>query len=661
MSLNKNQEIECFLSTNQKGVGFCKFLDKNIADKVEIKNDDLNRAFSGDLVRVKIIGKMYDTYQGKVTEIVERKQHVYAGHIEEEAGKYFFKSHDKKIYTDFYIPRDQINGAKVDDKVIAEIYEWADPRRSPLARVVNILGKRGDSKAEIASMSEERGFGVGFPEGVEDEALEIHKQGITEKDLEGRRDFRKVTTFTIDPIDAKDFDDAISVEFLSPEQSRGVDDAVVEVGVHIADVSHYLKPGMKMNDEAERRTTSVYLVDRVVPMLPEVLSNDLCSLVPNQDRLTMSAVFKLNKKGEVVERWFGETVIHSDKRFSYEEAQEVIVGDGPFKKELTFLNETAKILKQKRYEAGSISLETEEVKFKLDENGVPVEVIRKVRFDAHKLVEEFMLLANVEVAKYISDLGKKSGVEKHVGIYRIHDKPDAEKMHNLSIFLYNLGYNAPFKDDTISPHDLNKVMEESVKDPNQQTIQTQIVRSMQKAIYSTHNIGHYGLAFKYYSHFTSPIRRLPDVLIHRLMKKYLKGGTTDKKDEVWHETMCLRSSQKEKDAADAERGSIKYKQVEYMSSRIGTEVTALVTGLAPHGIFLEDEYSKCEGMIRFRDLGTEFFTFDEKKYVVQGDQGTTFRMGDVYKVKVVGADLETKTIDYQIINKIRGIEAQKLK
>jgi ribonuclease R len=653
MSLNKNQEIECFLSTNQKGVGFCKFLDKSIADKVEIKNDDLNRAFSGDLVKVKIIGKMYDTYQGKVTEIVERKQHVYAGHIEEEAGKFFFKSHDKKIYTDFYIPRDQINGAKVDDKVIVEIYDWEDPRRSPLAKVVNILGKRGDSKAEIASMSEERGFGVGFPEGVEDEAVEIHKIGINESDIDGRRDFRKVTTFTIDPIDAKDFDDAISVEFL--------DNDIVEVGVHIADVSHYLKPGMKMNDEAERRTTSVYLVDRVVPMLPEVLSNDLCSLVPNQDRLTMSAVFKLNKKGEVVERWFGETVIYSDKRFSYEAAQEVILGNGEYKKELDYLNSTAKILKQKRYEAGSISLETEEVKFKLDENGVPVEVIRKVRFDAHKLVEEFMLLANVEVAKYISELGKKSGVEKHVGIYRIHDKPDSEKMHNLSIFLYNLGYNAPFKDDTISPHDLNKVMEASAADPNQQTIQTQIVRSMQKAIYSTHNIGHYGLAFKYYSHFTSPIRRLPDVLIHRLMKKYLKGGTTDKKDEVWHEAMCLRSSQKEKDAADAERGSIKYKQVEYMSSRIGSEVTALVTGLAPHGIFLEDEYSKCEGMIRFRDLGTEFFTFDEKKYVVQGDQGTTFRMGDVYKVKVVGADMEMKTIDYQILSKIRGIEKQKLK
>jgi ribonuclease R len=271
-----------------------------------------------------------------------------------------------------------------------------------------------------------------------------------------------------------------------------------------------------------------------------------------------------------------------------------------------------------------------------------------------------MLLANVEVAKYISGLSKKGDPEKHVGIYRIHDIPDSEKMHALSIFLYNLGYNAPFKDDTISPHDLNKVMEQAKNDPNVQTIQTQIVRSMQKAIYSTHNIGHFGLAFKYYSHFTSPIRRLPDVLIHRLMKKYLKGGETDKKEEVWHETMCLRSSQKEKDASDAERGSIKYKQVEYMSSRIGQEFTALVTGLAPHGIYLEDEYSKCEGMVRFRDLGDEFFTFDEKKFIVQGDQGTTFKMGDVYKVKVLAADLETKNIDYQILTKVRSMEAKKI-
>lgn len=648
MTFKKNDEFECLINTNAKGDGFVKFFDKKITDKVEIKNADLNKAFSGDTVRVKIIEKNDDAYFAKVVEIISRKQAVYAGHLEQQDGKFFFTSHDKKIYTDFYVPHDNLNGAQVGDKVIVSIKDWEDARRSPIANVEKIMGKKGDSRAEIASMSEERGFNVGFSDKVENEAKEIHNKGITEEDLKGRRDFRPITTFTIDPFDAKDFDDAISVNFLA--------DGKVEVGVHIADVSHYLKSGMNMNDEAERRTTSVYLVDRVVPMLPEVLSNDLCSLVEGQDRLTMSAVFVLDKNGEVIERWFGETVINSHKRFTYEQAQEIIVAkSGQFEKELTYLNDTAKIYKQKRFDAGAISLETEEVKFKLDEAGVPIEVIRKVRFDAHKLVEEFMLLANREVATYIHGLGEKN----HVGVYRIHDAPDAEKMHALSIFLHNLGYNAPFIDDTISPHNLNKVMAEAEADPNKATIQTQIVRSMQKAVYSTENIGHYGLAFKYYSHFTSPIRRYPDVMIHRLMKRYLKGETSTKEDKTWHQAMCLRSSIKEKDASDAERGSIRYKQVEYMSTRIGSEIVCLVTGLSPWGIYLEDEYSKCEGMIRFKDLGSEFFKFDEKAFVVIGDQGTIFRMGDVYKCVVMKTDLELKTIDYKIVSKVREMGKSK--
>jgi len=648
MTFKKDQEFECILNTNGKGDGFARFFDRKITDKVMIENKDLNKAFSGDVVKLRIIGKEGDAYLARVVQIVERKQDVYAGHLECEDGKFFFVSHDKKIYTDFYIPHDNVNGAQAGDKIIVSIKDWEDARRSPIAEVVKIMGKKGDSAAEIASMSEERGFNVGFSPDVEQEAKEIHTRGITEDDLVGRRDFSKIATFTIDPFDAKDFDDAISVNFL-PEGK-------VEVGVHIADVSHYLKLGMSMEKEAERRTTSVYLVDRVVPMLPEVLSNDLCSLVEGQPRLTMSAVFILDKNAEVVDRWFGETVINSHKRFTYEDAQEIIVAKvGQFEKELTYLNDTAKIYKQKRFDAGAISLETEEVKFKLDDKGVPIEVLRKVRFDAHKLVEEFMLLANREVATYIHGLGEKT----HVGVYRIHDIPDTEKMHALSIFLYNLGYNAPFKDNTISPHDLNQVMAEAENDPNKATIQTQIVRSMQKAIYSTQNIGHFGLAFKYYSHFTSPIRRFPDVMIHRLMKKYLAGGTSDDKDLAWHEAMCLRSSTKEKDASEAERGSIRYKQVEYMSYRIGTEITALVTGLSPWGIYLEDEHSKCEGMIRFKDLGQEFFKFDEKAFVVTGDQGTIFRMGDVYKCTVMKTDLELKTIDYKINSKVREMGKSK--
>lgn len=650
MTFNKNQLVECSLVTNTKGDGFCKFYDRNITDKVEIKNEYLNKAFAGDLVKVRIVGKNRDVYEGRVEEIVSRRQGSYAGHIEEDKGKFYFKSHDKKIYTDFLIPKENLNNATPGDKVIVSIFDWTDGRRSPVGRVEKVMGRKGDSFAEIASMSEERGFQVGFSKEVEDEANQIHTKGISEEDKAKRKDFRSTTTFTIDPIDAKDFDDVISVKFL-----EGGD---VEVGVHIADVSHYLKPGMNMNIEAENRTTSVYLVDRVVPMLPEVLSNDLCSLVEGVDRLTMSAVFVIDKNSNVKSRWFGETVINSAKRFSYEDAQEVIVKkEGKFEKELTYLNETAKILKERRIKEGAILLESEEVKFKLDEKGVPVEVIRKVRFDAHKLVEEFMLLANLEVASYIHSLGPKN----HVGVYRVHDKPDKEKMHALSVFLYNLGYNAPYLDDTIEPKYINQVMLDAEDDPNKGTIQSQIVRSMQKAIYTTKNIGHYGLAFKYYSHFTSPIRRYPDVLIHRLMKRYLGGGTTTKEEEAWHESMCLRSSMREKDASEAERNSIKFKQVEYMSARIGTEVSAIVSGLSAWGIFLEDEYSKCEGMIRFKDLGDEFFKFDEKAYIVIGDRGTVFRMGDVYKCRVEKTDLELKTIDYKILEKLRELGKKKLK
>ncbi len=655
MKFKKGQIIEGILGVNNKSEGFVKFLDKKITERIDIRNGDLNRGFPGDKVKVEIVGveEKYGEviYQGKVEEIVERNQDIYAGHIEMEDNRYFFVSHDKKIYTDFIIPSQNLNGAQVNDKVVVEIESWQDAKRSPIGKVTQVLGKRGESRAEMESLALEKGFKDGHDEKVIKEAEEIHKRGITEEDKKDRRDFRQTTTFTIDPFDAKDFDDAISVKFL--------ENNLVEVGVHIADVSHYLKDGMAMEEEAKKRTTSVYLVDRVVPMLPEVLSNDLCSLVEGVDRLTMSAVFVMDTKTlEIKERWFGETVIHSAKRFTYEEAQDVIVGktEGPFKKEIITLNETAKKLKEQRFRNGAISMETEEVKFKLDEKGVPVEVIRKVRFDAHKLVEEFMLLANQEVATFVNNLGPKN----HVGIYRVHDKPDSEKMHALSIFLYNLGFNAPFKDDTISPKDLNRIMDEVEKDPNKTTIQNQIIRSMQKAIYTTQNIGHYGLAFEYYSHFTSPIRRYPDVMIHRLMKKYLAGGTTEPKDQAYYEALCLRSSEREKDAAEAERNSVRYKQVEYMSYRIGSEVTCLVSGITNFGVFLEDEYSKCEGLVKFKDLGDEFFKFDQKSYTVQGDRGTVIRMGDVYKCKVMKTDLELKAIDYQMISKVREMGKRRL-
>ncbi len=660
MKFKKGDILECSLGINAKGAGFAKFFDKKMLDaklRVDIAYDNLNKAFHGDKVKLEIIDKedKYGdiTYFAKVLEILERKQDLYAGHLEEDKGRFYFVSHDKKVYTDFFVPTENLNGAKNNEKVVVQIESWDDIKKSPIGKVTEVLGVRGDSKAEMASFSFEKGFKVGFPKEVEDEALKIHNAGIQEKDIFGRRDFRKITTFTIDPIDAKDFDDAISVNFLENNW--------VEVGVHIADVSHYLKEGTAMDNEAKQRTTSVYLVDRVVPMLPEVLSNDLCSLVEGVDRLTMSAIVEINTDTlELRNKWFGETVIHSHKRFSYEDAQDVITGktDGPFKKEVVTLNNTAKKLKEKRFQNGALSMETEEVKFKLDSNGVPVEVMRKVRFDAHKLVEEFMLLANEEVARYVSNLGAKT----HVGIYRVHDKPDAEKMHNLSIFLFNLGYKAPFKDDTVSPFDLNRVMEslEKDNDPNKTTIQNQIIRSMQKAVYTTQNIGHYGLAFQYYSHFTSPIRRYPDVMIHRLMKRYLLGEKTSPEEFGIFEAMCLRCSEREKDAAEAERNSTRYKQVEYMSTKIGKEVTCLVSALTNFGIFLEDEYSKCEGLIKFKDLGDEYFKFDEKSYSVIGDRGTIIRMGDVYKCIVEKTDLELKSIDYKMIQKVREMGKRKI-
>jgi len=655
MKFKKGEILEGTLGVNNKSEGFLKFYDKKVTDRVEMRNGDLNRGFPGDKVKVEVTGfeDKYGEkiYTGKVIEILTRNQDIYAGHIEMEDNRYFFVSHDKKIYTDFIIPSVNLNGAQVNDKVVVEIESWEDAKRSPIGKVEEVLGKKGDSRAEISSLSLEKGFKDGFDKKIEDEAKAIHERGIREEDLAGRRDFRNIVTFTIDPFDAKDFDDAISVNFLNDDE--------VEIGVHIADVSHYLRDGMQMEEEAKKRTTSVYLVDRVVPMLPEVLSNDLCSLVEGVDRLTMSAVFVIDiKTAEVKSKWFGETVIHSAKRFTYEQAQEIIVGekDGPHKKEIITLNELAKKFKAKRFKNGALSMETEEVKFKLDEKGVPIEVIRKVRFDAHKLVEEFMLLANQEVATYVDGLGAKN----HVGIYRVHDKPDAEKMHALSIFLYNLGYNAPFKDDTIDPKDLNKIMDELENDPNKTTIQNQIIRSMQKAIYTTDNIGHYGLAFAFYSHFTSPIRRYPDVMTHRLMKRYLKGETTDKQEKAYYEALCLRSSEREKAASEAERNSIRYKQVEYMSYRIGTEVECLVSGITNFGVFLEDNYSKCEGLVKFKDLGDEFFKFDQKSYTVQGDRGTVIRMGDVYKCKVVKTDLELKTIDYQMISKVREMGKRRL-
>jgi ribonuclease R len=682
--------FDAFISVNYRGDGYVR--SEHLKDlDIKVENRDLNKAWNGDFCHFQILGqeiyKNKKYYLAKVVKIIERKQNLFGGHIEKSDGQYFFIPHDKRVYLDFLVKDFNSKSLEINDKVLVSVTDYNfNTSKIPFCKIEKIMGKKGDSAAEIATYSEEKGFEVGFNNEIIKESEAIHKAGIAEKDLQGRRDFSDVNTFTIDPFDAKDFDDAISVKFItSPnlslageEQNIKTGKPWVEIGVHIADVTHYLREGSAMDNEAQKRTTSVYLVDRVVPMLPEILSNDLCSLVEGKPRLTMSAVFTLDKDGNILEKWFGETVINSWKRFTYEEAQYILQKNNAaeninvevnkislpseieekFKKELIELNRISKIFQKKRKERGAISMETEEIKFKLDEKGVPIEVYRKTRFDAHKLVEDFMLLANEEVAKYTHSLGGKN----HVGVYRIHDKPDSEKMLSLSTFLYNLGYDAPYKDDTISPKALNNVMDELANDPNKSTIQTQIVRSMQKAIYSTKNIGHFGLALEFYSHFTSPIRRYPDDMTHRLLKKYLKGGHSDAKDESWHERMCLRSSEREKDAADAERQSVKYKQVEYMGARIGQEFTGIVSGLTNFGIYIEEENSRCEGLIKYKDLGdgSEFFEFDKVQYIVKGDRGSFVRLGDVYKIKVLSTDLENRIIEYKLLEKVREISKKKI-
>jgi ribonuclease R len=454
---------------------------------------------------------------------------------------------------------------------------------------------------------------------------------------------RDVTTMTIDPADAKDFDDAISFQDLGGD--------TYEIGIHIADVSYFVTPGTALDRESEKRGLSVYLVDRTIPMLPEILSNDLCSLNPNEDKFTFSAVFKMDGKGKVLDEWFGRTVIHSDRRFTYEDAQEVIDGkqDGPYQKELRKLKEIAQILEKNKINNGAMVFETDEVKFKLDATGKPISVYRKARLETHKLVEEFMLLANRAVAKFVFMSQSKGLIKGKQSVYRIHSKPDKERIQNLAVFLKALGFDLHNKDGDVTSKDLNKLLAEVKGTPNEELINTATVRSMAKAVYSTKNIGHFSLAFAYYTHFTSPIRRYPDVLVHRFLERELKGGQVLQNEYEKFERICLASSELEKKASDAERASVKYKQVEYMQEHIGEVFNGTITGVVEWGIYVEEVETKCEGMIKVKDLGDDFFTLDEKNYTIKGEKtGKKFTLGDTIKFKVVSADLEKRVLDYAL-------------
>jgi ribonuclease R len=637
------------ISITSKKDGFVKVVELEEEGSIFVPHDNLHTALHHDIVEVELLGKKKnqkdeDELYGVVTSITERGRKGYAGILEEENGMTFFVPDDKRMYTDVIIPNNARDGAELGDKVIIAITDWNDPKKSPVGAVTKVLGKPGDNDAEMLAYALERGFSDEHAKEVNEEADAIKGRGIREEDKQNRRDFRQVPTFTIDPADAKDFDDAISFQTL--------ENGHYEVGVHIADVSYYVRGGMALDQEAIARETSVYLVDRCIPMLPEVLSNDLCSLVQGEDRLVMSCVLELDDEGIVHGEWYGRSLINSHRRYTYEDAQTTLdTGTGDFYNELTILNTIAKKLNKARFDNGALQLETEEVKFKLDEKGVPVDVYTKTRGDTHKLIEEYMLLANKYVSKFITKKQEEvNGEGNAICVYRVHDKPDADKMHDLDLYIRGLGYHVRFMDGLIPSKDLNDLLVKMGDRPEKALLQVHITRSVAKAIYSTKNLGHYGLAFDYYSHFTSPIRRYPDVLTHRLLMRVLSEDYPALEERGLYDKLCMQASRREKEASDAERGSIKYKQVEYMSYRIGQDFDGMVTGVSEWGIYVEEKKSKCEGMIRLRDLGDDFYNYDQKGGRVFGERtGVEYKIGTPVKIKVKNANLDLRVIDYTLV------------
>lgn len=609
-------------------------------DDVFISSSKVNTAMHGDLVKIFLFGKKRgDHVEGEITEILERARTEFVGTLEVSEKYAFLVPDSNNMPTDIFVPTKDLNGGKDGEKAVVRITKWPEKSKNPVGEVIRVLGKKGDNETEIHAILEEYGFPYQFPPQVEAVAENISFD-IPAAEIKKRRDFRGITTFTIDPADAKDFDDALSIQKLK--------NGNWEMGVHIADVSHYMDDGSILDKEAFKRATSVYLVDRVVPMLPEKLSNGVCSLRPNEDKLCYSAVFEMDDHANVLNEWFGRTVIHSIRRFTYEEAQDVIMtGKGDLKDEIATFHRLASTMRKERFANGALRVEQTEVKFKLDNKGKPYDVYFKESKEANWLIEEFMLLANKKVAAFI---GKKEGKQKEVKtfVYRIHDQPDQEKLKELKRFVANFGYKLALDTPKTISASLNKMLSEVKGKPEADMLEKLTIRSMAKAIYSTENIGHYGLGFDFYTHFTSPIRRYPDVMVHRLLEHYLHGGKSVNAKE--YEAKCQHSSDMEKKAADAERASIKFKQVEYLEDREGQEFDGVITGVTEWGIYVEIIENKCEGMVRLRSMDDDFYVFDEKNYSAKGKKyGKVFRLGDKVRILVRSVDLEKRQIDFEML------------
>ena len=626
----------------RKSNGKNSFIPDDGGETIFIAERNSAHAMNNDKVKIALFAKRKNRNpEGEVIEILERANDTFVGTLKVEKFYAFLLTENRTLANDIFIPKDKLKGGKNGDKAVVKIVEWPKEAKNPIGQVIDILGKAGENTTEMHAILAEFGLPYVYPKNVETAAEKIPAE-ISEADYAEREDFRNVTTFTIDPKDAKDFDDALSIRPIKP--------GLWEVGVHIADVTHYVKEGSVIDKEAEKRATSVYLVDRTIPMLPERLCNFICSLRPDEEKLAFSAIFDMNEKGEVKDSRIVHTVIKSDRRFTYEEAQKVIeTGEGDYKEEILELNKLAQILRKQRLAAGAIDFDRVEVKFEIDETGKPLSVYFKESKEANKLIEEFMLLANRTVAEKIGKVPKNKKAK--VFPYRIHDLPDPDKLENLNWFINRFGYKIRTSGTkTEVSKSINRLLDDIKNKKEQNLVETVSLRAMQKARYSTHNIGHYGLAFDYYTHFTSPIRRFPDMMVHRLLTRYLAGGRTAQ--ETKYEELCDHSSEMEQIAANAERASVKYKQVEFMSERLGMEFDGVISGVTEWGLYVELNENKCEGMVPMRDLGDDYYDFDEKNYCLTGRRHhKKFSLGDPVTIKVARANLEKKQLDFALIEK----------